>query len=42
MLGAVLLFAGLGWSWITDSFGTMKQKISYESKARFEKRVSKR
>jgi len=42
ILGAALLFAGLGWSWITDSFGTMKQKISYESKARFEKRVSKR
>ncbi len=42
ILGAILLFTGLGWSWITDSFYSVKQRISYENKSRFEKRVSKR
>ncbi len=42
ILGAILLFTGLGWSWITDSFYSLKQRISYENKSRFEKRVSKR
>jgi len=42
LMGGILLFVGLGWSWITDSLSTLKHKMSYESKSRFEKRVSKR
>jgi len=42
LMGGILLFVGLGWSWITDSFSTLKHKMSYETKSRFEKRVSKR
>jgi len=42
LMGGILLFVGLGWSWLTDSFSTLKHKMSYESKSRFEKRVSKR
>lgn len=42
MIGAVLLFMGLGWSWITESFSTMKNRLSEGNKSRFEKRVSRR
>jgi len=41
LLGAILLFTGLGWTWITSSYRVLEKKAKAESKSRFERRVVK-
>jgi len=41
ILGSILLFTGLGWTWLTNSYITLKKKVKTESKSRFERRVVK-
>ena len=42
IMGAILLFVGLGWSWITESLITVRGKMLENNRSRFEKRISKR
>jgi len=42
VMGAILLFIGLGWSWITESLITVRGKMLENNRSRFEKRISKR
>ena len=42
IMGAILLFMGLGWSWITESLITVRGKMLENNRSRFEKRISKR
>jgi hypothetical protein len=42
IMGAILLFLGLGWSWITESLISVRGKMLENNRSRFEKRISKR
>ncbi len=41
ILGAILLFTGLGWTWIASSYRVLQKKATAQSKSRFERRVVK-
>ncbi len=42
ILGAILLFTGLGWTWISNTYSLVNGKLVQKRKESFEKRVVKR